>query len=155
MQSNAGHWLVYQLIKVLVSWLLVWLKGLGVRVMKFNTIFNNISVISWWPVLLEYLGNHWPAASHRGLGLWVLNTTYNNISVISCQSILIRRILQITSRKSQGNFIAYTVVIWNKTHHRSRIQLKTNQKLWKTLTWYNFTQIFNILQLFYFAILSI
>jgi len=29
-----------------------------VRVMKFNTTFSNISVISWWPVLLEYLENH-------------------------------------------------------------------------------------------------
>jgi len=37
--------------------------------MVFNAIFNNISVISWWPVLLvEESGvigeNHWPAASH-------------------------------------------------------------------------------------------
>jgi hypothetical protein len=26
--------------------------GLGIRVMVFNTTFNNISVISWWSVLL-------------------------------------------------------------------------------------------------------
>ena len=40
-----------------------------VRVMVFNTTFNNISVISWWTVLLvEETGvpgeNHRPAASH-------------------------------------------------------------------------------------------
>jgi hypothetical protein len=40
-----------------------------VRVMAFNTPFNNISVISLWPVLLvEETGvpgeNHRPAASH-------------------------------------------------------------------------------------------
>jgi hypothetical protein len=40
-----------------------------VRVMVFSTTFNNISVISWWSVLLvEETGvpeeNHWPAASH-------------------------------------------------------------------------------------------
>jgi len=37
--------------------------------MVFNATFNNISVISWWSVLLvEETGvpgeNHWPAASH-------------------------------------------------------------------------------------------
>ena len=37
--------------------------------MVFNTTFNNISVISWWPVLLvKEKGlpreNHWPVASH-------------------------------------------------------------------------------------------
>jgi hypothetical protein len=37
--------------------------------MVFNTTFNNISVISWWSVLLvEETGipgeNHWPVASH-------------------------------------------------------------------------------------------
>jgi hypothetical protein len=41
-----------------------------VRVMVFNTTFNNISVISWWSVLLvEETGvpseNHIPEASHR------------------------------------------------------------------------------------------
>jgi hypothetical protein len=40
-----------------------------VNVMVFNATFNNISVISWWLVLLvEETGiqweNHWPAASH-------------------------------------------------------------------------------------------
>jgi len=40
-----------------------------VRVMVFNATFNNISVISWWSVLLvEETGvlreNHRPAASH-------------------------------------------------------------------------------------------
>jgi len=37
-----------------------------VRVMVFNTTFNNISVISWWSVLLlEETGeNHWPVASN-------------------------------------------------------------------------------------------
>ena len=41
----------------------------GVRVMVFNAIFNNISVILWWSVLLvEETGlpgeNHRPAAIH-------------------------------------------------------------------------------------------
>jgi hypothetical protein len=40
-----------------------------VKVMLFNTTFNNISVISWWSVLLvEVIAgpgkNHRPAASH-------------------------------------------------------------------------------------------
>ena len=40
-----------------------------VRVMVFNTTFNNISVISWWSVLLvEETGvpeeNHWTATNH-------------------------------------------------------------------------------------------
>jgi len=43
---------------------------LCVCLMVFNTIFNNISVISWWSVLLveetRVPGeNHWPVASHR------------------------------------------------------------------------------------------
>ena len=46
------------------------LKGLKVRVMKFNATFNNISVISWRSALLvedtEVPGtNHRSAASHR------------------------------------------------------------------------------------------
>ena len=41
----------------------------GVRVMGFNTTFNNISAKLWWPVLLvEETGvprqNHQPAISH-------------------------------------------------------------------------------------------
>jgi hypothetical protein len=41
----------------------------GLGFMVFNATFNNISVISWWPVLLvEEIRvpgeNHWPAASH-------------------------------------------------------------------------------------------
>ena len=47
-------------------WPCVWISG--VRVMVFNTTFNNISVILWWSVLLvEETGgpgeNHRPAAS--------------------------------------------------------------------------------------------
>jgi len=39
------------------------------RFVVFNATFNNISVLSWWSVLLvEETGvpgeNHWPAASH-------------------------------------------------------------------------------------------
>jgi hypothetical protein len=39
-------------------------RGQGVRVMVFNTTFNNISVISWWSVLLKeenwvHRENHW------------------------------------------------------------------------------------------------
>jgi hypothetical protein len=42
---------------------------LGISVMVFDTTFNNISVISWWSLLLvEEIGvtreNHRPAASH-------------------------------------------------------------------------------------------
>ena len=45
------------------------LLGEGVRVMVFNATFNNISVISWWSVVLvEETGvpgeNHQPVASH-------------------------------------------------------------------------------------------
>jgi len=45
------------------------MEGLGVRVMVFNTTFNNISIISWWSVLLlEETAvpgeNHRPVASH-------------------------------------------------------------------------------------------
>jgi len=32
--------------------------------MVFNATFNNISVISWWLVLLVRRENHRPAASH-------------------------------------------------------------------------------------------
>ena len=43
--------------------------GVSVRVMVYNATFNNISAISWQPVLLvketRVSGeNHWPAASH-------------------------------------------------------------------------------------------
>jgi len=43
--------------------------GVRVRVMVFNTTFNNISVISWWSVLLvEETGapgeNHRPVTRH-------------------------------------------------------------------------------------------
>jgi hypothetical protein len=42
---------------------------LGLTVMVFNATFTNISVISWWSVLLvEDTGvsreNHWPVTSH-------------------------------------------------------------------------------------------
>jgi hypothetical protein len=39
---------------------------LWVWFMVFNATFNNISVISWWSVLLveETRENHWPVASH-------------------------------------------------------------------------------------------
>jgi len=32
----------------------------------FNATFNNISIISWWPVFLmeKTKENHWPVASH-------------------------------------------------------------------------------------------
>ena len=48
--------------------------------MVFNTTFNNVSVISWWSVLLmEETGeNHQPAASH-----WqnYAHANYENISI--------------------------------------------------------------------------
>ena len=50
--------------------MLLFVEGLGIRVMVFNATFNNITVISWWSVLLvEELGvrreNHRPATSHQ------------------------------------------------------------------------------------------
>ena len=44
-------------------------QTIGVRAMVYNATFNNISVISWWSVLLVEetevpRENHWPAASH-------------------------------------------------------------------------------------------
>ena len=53
------------------------------RVMEFNATFNNISVISWWSVLLVEktrvpVENHWPAASH-----W--QTLSHNVT-FSCKS---------------------------------------------------------------------
>ena len=55
-----------------ISWFIWWSHfiyyGLGGRAMKFDTTFNNISVISCWSVLLEEeikipVENHWPAVS--------------------------------------------------------------------------------------------
>ena len=51
--------------------------------MVFNATFNNISVISWWPVLLvEETGgpgeNHQPVTSHVQLALIEIRT--HNIS---------------------------------------------------------------------------
>jgi hypothetical protein len=73
-------WLVviFHRIRTLVPWNSIektviiqselWIDG-GVRVMVFNATLNNISVISWWSVLLgEETGlpeeNHRPVASH-------------------------------------------------------------------------------------------
>jgi hypothetical protein len=46
----------------------------GVRVMVFNATFNNISVISWWSVLLvEETGvpgeNYWPSQSKKCISI--------------------------------------------------------------------------------------
>ena len=43
-----------------------YLRYLFVCLMVFNTTFNNISVISWWSVLMveEPGENHWPVISH-------------------------------------------------------------------------------------------
>jgi hypothetical protein len=62
-QQNIVHrkqkWILY---KTDYGNLILW-----VRVMVFNTTFNNISVISWWSVLLvkETGENHWPVASQN------------------------------------------------------------------------------------------
>ena len=51
-------------------WTIFWMARLrGRGDMVFNTTFSNISIISWWSILLvEEAGvpreNHWPAASH-------------------------------------------------------------------------------------------
>jgi hypothetical protein len=51
-------------------------KGL---VMMFNATFNNISVISWWSVLLVAKENHRPAASHwQTLSHNVVSNTLNH-----------------------------------------------------------------------------
>ena len=54
-------------------------QGLGIRVMMYDATFNNVSAISWWPVLLmeEIPGeNHRPVASHRQ------SLTHNAVSSI-------------------------------------------------------------------------
>ena len=62
-QQNIVHrkqkWILY---KTDYGNLILW-----VRVMVFNATFNNISVISWWSVLLvkETGENHWPVASQN------------------------------------------------------------------------------------------
>ena len=54
----------------IVLWLWIFLQHIwGVRVMVFNATFNNISVISWWSVLLVEetvvpRENHRPVVSH-------------------------------------------------------------------------------------------
>jgi hypothetical protein len=58
-------------IEYFLSWrtfIKIYIIGLEVRVMVFNATFNNISVISWQPVLLVEESrvpgeNHWPVAS--------------------------------------------------------------------------------------------
>jgi hypothetical protein len=71
-----------------------------VRVMEFNATFNNISVISWWSVLLveksrvseenRHAADHWQALSHnivsstpRLSGIWTENVSD---CIGSCQS---------------------------------------------------------------------
>jgi len=54
---------------LLISYILEFDTGLGVKVMVFNATLNNISVISWRSVLLVVETgvsgeNHRPAASH-------------------------------------------------------------------------------------------
>jgi hypothetical protein len=55
--------------------------------MVFNATFNNISVISWWSVLLtkETGENHWPAASHwqtlsHNVVAWSFRWSYSSSS---------------------------------------------------------------------------
>ena len=52
--------------QMFIPWMLSCLSLKGFGVMVFNATFNNISVISWWSVLLvEETGeNHRPAANH-------------------------------------------------------------------------------------------
>ena len=59
---------------------------MGGRFMVLNAIFNNISIISWWSVLLEEETrvpgeNHWPAESHwqtssHNVGLYTATKTF-------------------------------------------------------------------------------
>jgi hypothetical protein len=71
--SNPAHGEVnsiqHYVIKFVSDLRQVYQKGERIRVMVFNAIFNNISVISWWSVLLvegtEVPGeNRQPVASH-------------------------------------------------------------------------------------------
>ena len=60
--QTQNHTLVNTVLR-LFNWVL------GVKVMVVNATFNNISAISWQPVLLVEetavtRENHWPAASH-------------------------------------------------------------------------------------------
>jgi len=62
LSSQTRQWKLAQFLKVLPNVWLVWF-------MMFNATLNNISVISWWSVLLvEETGvpreNHRPVASH-------------------------------------------------------------------------------------------
>jgi hypothetical protein len=68
LQSCFGHSVAFT-FTLFISLLLLLCRNRGVRVMVFNTTFNNISVISWRSVLLvENTGvlgeNHRPATSH-------------------------------------------------------------------------------------------
>ena len=63
--TNTQVWEMCPYVDIVSSYVI---EG-GVRVMVFNTTFKNISVISWWSVLLvEETGvpreNHWPSTSH-------------------------------------------------------------------------------------------
>jgi hypothetical protein len=47
------HTILFNLLKEMLAFCsLIWWMGGGTRVMVFNTFFNNVSVISWWSVLL-------------------------------------------------------------------------------------------------------
>ena len=61
--------MIFVLQAVSVGWSPIFYSNLQVKIMKFNAIINNMSVISWQLVLLaEETGvpgeNHRPVASH-------------------------------------------------------------------------------------------
>ena len=66
--NSFSYYFTFVKKKLLMSKTMLYLSWV-VRVMMFNATFNNISVISWWSVLLvEETGlpgeNHRPATSH-------------------------------------------------------------------------------------------
>ena len=96
-------------------------QEVGVRVMVFNSTFNNISVISWQSVLLAeetwvHGENHIPAASHsQTLSHYVVSSTprmgwirTHNIRVIGTDCI--------SSYKSNYHTIMATTALTQEVH---------------------------------------
>ena len=84
---------------------LYWSLVIGVRVLVFNTTFNNISVISWWPVLLVKetgvpVEKHRPVASH-----WQI-LSLNVVSNTPCLSGIWTRSVSGDSTDCTGSYIS-------------------------------------------------
>ena len=90
--------------------------------MVFNTTFNNISVISWWSVLLvEETGepgeNHWPVASHwQTLSNEVVSSTLSYDHhipqlIFSINNLLLAVFALIHSTNSSNGTLLYSPII--------------------------------------------